>query len=334
MKALVTGAGGFLGGAVVDQLLAAGDAVTAFQRGDYPALAARGVHVVRGDVADAEAIAAAVRGHDVVFHVAAKAGAWGELADYRRANVTGTANVIAACRAAGVGKLVYTSSPSVVFHGGDMAGVDESVPYPAHHDAPYPATKAEAERLVLAADGPDLATVALRPHLIWGPGDPHFVPRLVARQRAGRLRRVGSGENLVDATYVDNAAQAHLMAAARLAPGAACAGKAYFIGNDEPIAAWTLVDHFLAAAGLPPVAGAMPAEVAYAAGWVLEGVHGLFKLPGEPLMTRWVARELATTHWFDLGAARRDLGYAPAVSTEEGLRRLRAALQGGAESKG
>lgn len=328
MKALVTGAGGFLGGAVVDQLLAAGHQVTAFQRGDYPSLSQKGVAVVRGDVADARAIAAAVAGHDVVFHVAAKAGAWGDLADYRKANVEGTRNLIDACRAAGVPKLVYTSSPSVVFHGGDMAGVDESVPYPAHHEAPYPATKAEAERLVLAANGPDLATVALRPHLIWGPGDPHFVPRLVARQKAGRLKRVGDGTNLVDATYVDNAAAAHLNAAERLVPGAACAGKAYFIGNDEPIAAWTLVDRFLEAAGLPPVAGAVPAEVAYAAGWVLEGVHGLFKLPGEPLMTRWVARELATTHWFDLGAARRDLGYAPAISTEEGLRRLRAALQG------
>lgn len=328
MKALVTGAGGFLGGAVVDQLLAAGHQVTAFQRGDYPALSQKGVAVVRGDVADAAAIAAAVAGHDVVFHVAAKAGAWGDWEAYRQANVVGTRNVIAACRAAGVPKLVYTSSPSVVFHGGDMAGVDESVPYPAHHEAPYPATKAEAEQLVLAANGEGLATVALRPHLIWGPGDPHFVPRLVARQKAGKLKRVGSGTNVVDATYVDNAAAAHLNAAERLAPGAACAGKAYFIGNDEPIPAWTLVDRFLEAAGQPPVAGAVPAEVAYAAGWVLEGVHGLFKLPGEPLMTRWVARELATTHWFDLAAARRDLGYAPAISTEEGLKRLRAALQG------
>ena len=329
MKALVTGAGGFLGGAVVDQLLAAGHAVTAFQRGDYPALAAKGVRVVRGDVADAQAIAAACAGQDVVFHVAAKAGAWGAWDAFRQANVVGTERVIAACRRAGVPKLVYTSSPSVVFHGGDMAGADESAPYPAHHEAPYPATKAEAERLVLAANGPDLATVALRPHLIWGPGDPHFVPRLVARQKAGRLRRVGDGTNVVDATYVDNAALAHLQAADRLAPGAACAGKAYFIGNDEPLPAWTLVDRFLEAAGQPPVARGVPAEVAYAAGWVLEGVHGLLKLPGEPLMTRWVARELATTHWFDLGAAKRDLGYAPRVSTEEGLVRLRASLQGG-----
>jgi nucleoside-diphosphate-sugar epimerase len=328
MKAIVTGAGGFLGGAVVDALLQAGADVTAFQRGDYPALAARGVRVVRGDVADAEAVAGAVRGQDVVFHVAAKAGAWGDLAAYRRANVTGTEHVVRACRAAGVDKLVYTSSPSVVFDGGDMAGLDESVPYPPHHDAPYPATKAEAEKLVLAANGPDLATVALRPHLIWGPGDPHFLPRLVERRRSGRLRRVGRGENLVDATYVENAAAAHLLAADRLAPGAACAGKAYFIGNGEPIAAWTLVDRFLEAAGLPPVEGAVPAEVAYAAGWLLEGVHGLLRLPGEPMMTRWIARELSTTHWFDLTAARRDLGYEPKVTTEEGLRRLAAAVRG------
>lgn len=327
MKALVTGAGGFLGGAVVDALLARGAQVTAYQRGDYPALAARGVRVVRGDVADAAAIAGACEGQDVVFHVAAKAGVWGTWADFERANTQGTAQVIAACRAAGVRKLVYTSSPSVVFHGGDMAGVDESVPYPTHHEAPYPATKAAAEQLVLAANSPDLSTVALRPHLIWGPGDPHFMPRLIARRRANRLRRIGPGTNLVDATYVTNAADAHLLAADRLAPDAACAGKAYFIGNGEPIGAWALVDMFLGAAGLPPVEGAVPAELAVAAGWVLEGVHTLFNLPGEPLMTRWMARELATTHWFDLTAARRDLGYAPAVTTEAGLVMLAASLR-------
>ncbi|MEB3329456.1 MAG: NAD-dependent epimerase/dehydratase family protein [Candidatus Sericytochromatia bacterium] len=324
MRALVTGAGGFIGGGIAEALVREGHRVTAFQRGDYPALSTLGVAVVRGDVADADAIARAAVGHDVVFHVAALAGAWGEPSAFRRVNVQGTEAVIAACRRAGVPRLVYTSSPSVVFDGRDMAGVDESVPYPDHHDAPYPATKAEAERAVLAANGAALATVALRPHLVWGPRDPHFLPRLVARRRSGRLRRIGDGRNLVDGTYIDNAVAAHLLAAERLAPGAGCAGKAYFIANGEPMPAWELVDALLEAAGEPAVVGAVPAWLAYGAGAVLEGLHGLLPLPGEPPMTRWVARELATTHWFDLGAARRELGYAPAVSTHEGLARLRA----------
>jgi nucleoside-diphosphate-sugar epimerase len=324
VRALVTGAGGFIGGGIAEALVRGGHTVTALQRGDYPALAALGVNVVRGDVADGEAVARAVEGHDVVFHVAALATAWGALADFHRVNVQGTEAVIAACRRAGVSRLVYTSSPSVVFDGRDMAGVDESVPYPAHHEAPYPATKADAERRVLAANGPALATVALRPHLVWGPRDPHFLPRLVARRRAGRLLRIGDGRNMVDGTYIDNAVAAHLLAAQRLAPGAPCAGKAYFIANGEPMPAWELVDGLLEAAGEPRVVGAVPAWLAYGVGAVLEGMHGLLPLPGEPAMTRWVARELATTHWFDLAAARRDLGYEPAVSTREGLDRLRA----------
>lgn len=324
MRALVTGAGGFIGGGIAEALLRSGHEVTAFQRGDYPSLTSLGARVVRGDVADAEAIAAAVADHDVVFHVAALAGAWGAPEDFLRVNVAGTDAVVAACRRAGVRRLVYTSSPSVVFDGGDMAGADESAPYPAHHEAPYPATKAEAERRLLAANGPDLATVALRPHLVWGPRDPHFLPRLLKARRAGRLRRIGDGRNVVDATYIDNAVAAHLAAADRLAPGSACAGRAYFIANGEPQPAWALIDGLLQAAGEPPVEGSVPAWMAYGAGALLEGLHGLLPLPGEPAMTRWVARELATTHWFDLGAARRDLGYTPVVTTAEGLERLAA----------
>ncbi|MDB5100436.1 MAG: 3-beta hydroxysteroid dehydrogenase/isomerase [Cyanobacteria bacterium RYN_339] len=323
MKALVTGGGGFLGGAIIDQLLARGDQVRSFQRGDYPALAAKGVEVVKGDVADAAAVIAACEGIDVVFHVAAKAGAWGPYAEYHRANVGGTRNVLAGCRAHGVRKLVYTSSPSVVFGGGDMEGADESVPYASHYEAPYPATKAEAERAVLASNGPDLATVALRPHLIWGPGDTNITPRLIARAKAGRLRKIGA-DKLVDATYIDNAAHAHLLAADRLGPE--IAGKAYFIANDEPMPAFDLVNGILDAAGLPPVTSAVPLGLAYAIGGLLEGVHGLFNLPGEPVLTRWTARELGTAHWFDLGAAKRDLGYVPLVSTQEGLQRLKASF--------
>ena len=237
MNALVTGGGGFLGGAIVRRLRARGDEVRSLSRGRYPALRRPRRQQIQGDVADAGAVDAAVAGCDVVFHVAAKAGVWGRYAEYHRANVVGTENVLAACRRHGVRRLVYTSSPSVVFDGRDMEGVDESVPYPAHYEAHYPQTKAEAERLVLAANGPDLATVALRPHLIWGPGDNHLVPRILARGRAGRLRRIGRANKLIDSIYIDNAADAHLLAADRLAPGSPVAGKAYFISNGEPIAA-------------------------------------------------------------------------------------------------
>ncbi|MGE3822335.1 MAG: NAD-dependent epimerase/dehydratase family protein [Isosphaeraceae bacterium] len=327
LQALVTGGGGFLGGAIARRLVERGDRVRSLARGDYPALRAWGVETPRGDLADPGAVARAVRGMDVVFHVAAKAGIWGSAEDYRRANVEGTRNVIEACRNAGVKTLVYTSSPCVVFNGRDMEGADESAPYPSHFDASYPATKAEAERLVLAANGPELATVALRPHLIWGPGDHHLVPRILARARAGRLRRIGRGDPRIDATYVDNAADAHLLAADRLEPGSPIAGRAYFIAQGEPVPLWDLVDGILAAAGLPPVTRSLPLSVASVAAVLCETVYGALRVRSEPPLTRFMVRELATSHWFDLTAARRDLGYAPRVSTAEGLVRLAAWLR-------
>jgi nucleoside-diphosphate-sugar epimerase len=288
----------------------------------HPALDALGVTQHAGDVADAEAVVRAATGCDVVFHVAARAGLAGRYHDYYRSNVVGTERVVAACRRLGINRLVYTSSPSVVFDGNDMVGVNESAPYPTRYLAAYPKTKAAAEQAVRLANGPDLATVALRPHLIWGPGDNHLVPRLVDRARAGRLRRIGRASKLIDSVYIENAAQAHLLAADRLAPGSSIAGKAYFITNGEPLPMWDLVNRILAAAGLGPVSRSVPFPLAYAAGWVLDMVYAL--LPGrrEPPMTRFLAKELASAHWFDITAARRDLGYEPTVSLDEGLRRL------------
>jgi nucleoside-diphosphate-sugar epimerase len=329
LKALVTGGGGFLGGAVVRLLVARGDRVRSLARGDYPALRDLGVETVRGDLADAGAVARAVEGCDVVFHVAAKAGVWGPFDEYYRANVEGTRHVVDACRAAGVRRLVYTSSPSVVFDGKDMEGADESAPYPAHFEAAYPATKAKAEQLVLAANGPDLATVALRPHLIWGPGDNHLVPRILARARAGRLRRIGRANKLIDATYIDNAAEAHVRAADRLAPGSPVAGRAYFIAQGEPVPLWDLVDRILDAAGLPPVTRSVPLPLAEAAARLFESAYRAAGSSSEPPLTRFVVREMATAHWFNLDAARRDLGYQPRVSTAEGLARLAAWLRDG-----
>jgi nucleoside-diphosphate-sugar epimerase len=329
MNALVTGGGGFLGGAIVRRLRARGDSVRSLARRRYPDLDALGVTQHQGDIADAQAVVESAAGCEIVFHVAAKAGVGGRYAEYRRANVTGTENVLAACRTHHVPRLVYTSSPSVVFNGRDMEGVDESAPYAAHYDAHYPRTKAIAEQLVLRANGPDLATVALRPHLIWGPGDNHLIPRIIARARAGRLRRIGGASKLIDSIYIDNAADAHLLAADRLAPGSPIAGKAYFLSQGEPVPLWGLVNRILAAAGLPPVTRSVPYGVAFAAGWALETAYALLHLRGEPPMTRFLARELSTAHWFDLSAARRDLGYAPSVSLDEGLRRLAKSFDNG-----
>ena len=262
-------------------------------------------------------------GCDVVFHVAAKPGIWGPYEEYYRTNVLGTENVVAGCHKHGVARLVYTSSPSVVFDGKDMEGVNESVPYPDHYETHYPKTKALAEQFVLRSNDSRLATVSLRPHLIWGPGDNHLLPRLAARARAGQLRRIGSAKKLIDTIYVDNAAEAHLLAAERLAPGSPIAGKAYFISQGEPIETWDMINRLLAAAGAPPVQRTVPAGLALALAWCFETAHKLARSQREPRLTRFVVKELGSSHWFDISAARRDLGYAPAVSIEEGLRRLK-----------
>ena len=332
MRALVTGGGGFLGLAIVKRLRARGDFVRSLSRGDYPELRALGVESVQGDIADADVVSAAAAGCDVVFHVAAKAGVWGAYSDYHRANVVGTENVIAACLSQGVGKLVYTSSPSVVFDGHDEAGIDESAPYPARYLTHYPKTKAIAERAVLKANGVAIAhggalsTVALRPHLIWGPGDNHLVPRLIDRARRGKLRRVGSGKNLVDTVYIDNAAEAHVQAADNLEPHSLVAGRAFFISNGEPLPLWGLIDRMLACADLPPVNRSVSATMAYCVGGLLELIYTMLRRNDEPPMTRFVARQLATAHWFRIEAAQHAFGYRPTVTVDEGLRRLKAWL--------
>ncbi len=320
MKALVTGGGGFLGKAIVRRLLAEGAIVRSISRGDYPELREMGVETIRADLGDLDALKSACDSCDVVFHTAARAGVWGSYDDYYQANFIGTRNVIEACRAAGVGKLVYTSTPSIVFDGRDMEGADESVPYAKHFETHYPATKALAERLVLESNDARLATVALRPHLIWGPGDPHLLPRILAR--AHRLRIIGDGKNRVDTVYVENAAQAHVLAAHKLSPGSACAGKAYFLTQGEPMPLWDVINRMLAAANRPPITRRISPGLAYAVGGALEKIYRVLRIKSEPPMTRFVARELATAHWFDITAARRDLGYSPEVSFEEGMKRL------------
>ena len=325
---LVTGGSGFLGGAVARQLVARGARVRSLQRGDAPQLRALGVDVVRADLADRQAVIDAANGCEAVMHIGAKAGVWGPYDDYYRANVVGTRNIIEACRVHGIQRLVYTSTPSVIHAGGDVEGVDESAPLATHFDTAYPATKAEAESMLLAANGPTLATIALRPHLIWGPNDPQLTARILARGRAGRLRLVGRGVKKIDSVYIDNAVSAHLLALDRLALGAQCAGRAYFISQDEPVRQCDLVNGILAAGGLPPCEKFISPGAAYVVGAVLEFVWRVMGRSDEPMMTRFLAKQLGTAHWYDISAAKRDLGYTPLVSIAEGLTRLKASLHG------
>ena len=323
MKALVTGGGGFLGRGIAFALLGEGHEVRSLTRGAYPELSRAGVETLQGDIADPEVVRAACEGVDVVFHVAAKVGAAGAYEDFHRTNVQGTHNVLQACREHGVGRLVYTSTPSVVFSHEDLEGVDESQPYPEHYDAFYPQTKAEAERAVLEANDERLRTVSLRPHIIWGPGDTSLLPRL--HDRADKLRRIvtSGAPKKMDITFIDDAVSAHLLAATALeARPEAVGGKPYFISSGEPTEIWPFIDAVLEATGLPAVRGSAPRGLALAAGWVFETAHKLRGADGEPRMSRWIVRELTTSHWFDISAARRDLAFEPQVNLQEGLAKL------------
>ncbi len=317
---LITGGGGFLGSAIVRMITAEGGGVSSFSRRFYSDLDALGVKQIQGDVRDRDAVMSACEGVDLVFHTAAKAGGWGKYRDFFDINVTGTENIIAACKHHQVSRLIYTSSPSVVFDKKDKTGINESAPYVTHFQAHYPATKAQAEQAVRKAAGEGLPTISLRPHLIWGPGDNHLVPRIL--ERSHRLKRIGDGSNRVDTTYIDNAALAHLLAARKLKENPVLSGNVYFISQGEPIPLWNMVDKILAADGKDPVTGRVSPRVAWMVGAVLEGFHKVFGISREPFMTRFGATELATSHWFDITAAREDLGYAPTISTEEGLDRL------------
>ena len=322
MKVLVTGGGGFLGGYIVRALLGRGHEVVVFGRSAQPDLEEKGVRVFRGDLFDAAQVHEACEGVEAVFHAAAQTGVWGSWESFYRPNVVGTQNVIDACREHGVKYLIYTSTPSVVFTGEAIKNADESLPYGGNWLCYYAHTKSIAEKEVIEADDPDgLRTVALRPHLIWGVGDPHLVPRIIEQARRGRLRIVGEGDNLVDITHVVNAASAHLLALDALGSGVG-GGKAYFISQGEPVRLWDWINDLLGRMGLPPVVKKVSLKKAYAAGVVLECVWKVLRLRGEPPMTRFVAVELAKDHYFNIEAARRDLGYEPSVSTEAGLEEM------------
>ena len=325
-RVLVTGGGGFLGRAIVERCLARGWNVRVTGRTVHADLTTRGVEFFAGEISDYQHIRQAARGCEAIFHVAAKAGVWGPRAEYERINVGGTQSVIDACKAEGVPYLVHTSTPSVVFNGEPFRGADEMLPYGRNWLCHYARTKAEAERRVRTAIVYGLRTCSLRPHLIWGPHDPHIFPRILARARSGRLSIIGEGNNQVDVTHVDTAADAHLSALEALMAGRAN-GQAYFLSQGEPVRLWEFVNRLLKGAGIKPVTRRIPLPVAYAMGATLETAWATLRLDGEPPMTRFVATELAKDHWFNVTAARRDLQLRPAHDTWEALDRLAAQLR-------
>lgn len=325
MRILVTGGGGFLGTYIIQELLKNPTyIVTNFSRHSYSHLEDLGVPTIKGDLkkpADIER--ALMNGFDAVFHVAALAGVWGRFQDYLDINYHGTKNLLEAAVAHGVKRFVYTSTPSVVFGKDDLMGVDENQPYPKEHLNAYGETKTMAEKLVLQTNNSQtFLTCAIRPHLIWGPGDPHLFPRVIQKGKEGKLKVVGDGENLVDIIYVENAALAHVQAFEHLKPGSPVCGEAYFVGQERPVKLWSFINEILGHMKIEPVMGAIDVTTAYRIGWLMEKT---FKLAGiqkpEPPMTRFVALNLGKSHYFSHAKAKRDFGYIPRVSIEEGMKR-------------
>jgi len=319
MRALVTGGGGFLGSGITKALLKEGNEVSVMGRGRYPHLPAS-VKILQGDIRDSNFVNSSLVNIDTVFHTAAIPGIWGK--DFFSINVQGTENIISACQKNSVRRLVFTSSPSVVFGNASLEGVDESTPYPEKYLCDYPRTKALAEKMVLHANNTNLSTVAIRPHLIWGPGDPHLVPRLLEKARKNKLVQVGDGNNKVDILYIDNAVSAHLRACESLLGDANISGKAYFVSDGKPVVLWDWINQLLVQMGKPIVSRKISYKNAMRLGAFLEGVYGLFEIKSEPPMTRFLASQLSTSHYFDISRAKKDFNYEPLVSHEEGMRKL------------
>ncbi len=326
-RVLVTGGGGFLGSALVRQLVEAGITVQVVGRNRYDKLESMGVTCLVGDIGDGAFIDKACRDVDTVFHVAAKAGIWGSSAEYSRINLAGTINIIDACRRNGVGCLVYTSTPSVVFNQSDIEGGDETLPYADKFLCGYAASKAAAEKYVLDSADEHLRVCALRPHLIWGPDDPHLIPRLIDRGRQGKLKIVGHGRNRVDITYVDNGAHAHVLAAQSLHRSSSISGRAYFIGQEEPVFLWNWINELYDELDIVRVERKVPLWAAYGAGWLLELLYRAARMQNEPPMTRFLALQLGRSHYFSHQRAQKDFGYKPLVSIEEGKKRLLESLR-------
>lgn len=318
-RVLVTGASGMLGRAAAAALHARGHDVRTFQRGRA---GVPGVEDARGSVTDPDAVAHALRDRTAVVHLAAKVTVTGTDAEFRAVNVDGTRTVLEAARAAGVRRVVQVSSPSVAHVGASIVGEPAGPADPERARGPYARTKAVAELLALAADGPELRVMAVRPHIVWGPGDRQLVGRVVDRARRGRLPLLGQGAALIDSTYVDNAADA--LVAALEAPADAW-GAAYVVTNGEPRPVRDVLAGICRATGTRVPTWSLPPAVARTAAGVVEAVWAARPGWGEPPMTRFVAEQLSTAHWFDQRRTRQALRWAPRVGLDEGFARLAAA---------
>ena len=320
MRVLVTGASSLIGGGVAHALASRGDDVVCFQRSR--AAAVDDLEQRLGDVRDAAAVSAAAAGCDAIVHVAAKVGVSGAWAEYRSINVDGTTNVMVAARDGGVGRVVHVSSPSVAHGGEPIVGGAADPPVVGRRRAWYAESKALAEVAALGSASDELGVVAIRPHLVWGPGDTQLVGRIVERARSGRLALVGGGTALVDTTYIDNAVGALVAALDAVGPRVPCSGDAYVVANGEPRMIRELVQGICAAAGVPFEPRDVPLPVARSLGTIVERVWPLLR-SDEPPLTRFLAEQLGTAHWFDPRPARDDLGWVPEVTIDQGLDRLR-----------
>jgi len=318
-KVLVTGYGGFLGQAICRDLIAHGYQVRGLARNRYSAMEQLGVESIQASATDFAACESACKGVDAVIHTAALAGVWGPAAEYEQINIAATDNLLQACKYHNVSSFVFTSSPSVTFDGQPQRNIDEQVAYPSHWLCHYPRTKAIAEQHVLAANHSNqFATCSLRPHLIWGVGDPHLIPRVIARCRSGKLRRVGNGTNWIDTVHVDYAASAHRLALERmLDKDTQASGRAYFVTDGAPVECWDWITTILKSAGLSPPLKSLSFKAAYRIGAVLEGLYLLARVRQEPPMTRFVAAQLGVDHYFDIASAKKRLGYRPIENRSE-----------------
>jgi nucleoside-diphosphate-sugar epimerase len=323
LKVLVTGGGGFLGTYLVKELLKQEYTVVSLSRHDYPHLTEMGVENIRCDLTKMEEVKKLDLSEvEAVFHVAAKAGVWGSYESYFSINFEGTKNLVDKIIESGIDKFVYTSSPSVVFQKEDIINGDESLDYPSSFFTHYAKTKAMAEKYVLELSNEKFRAVSLRPHLIWGPGDPHLIPRIISKARENKLKQVGEGDNLVDIIFVENAAKAHVQVLNSLVEGKNIGGNAYFIGQERPVKIWQFIDDIIALKNIEPIDSIISFKKAFYIGWLLEIVFKVFGiLKPEPPMTRFVALQLAKSHYFKHDKAREDFGYVPEISIEEGLKK-------------
>jgi 2-alkyl-3-oxoalkanoate reductase len=322
MNALVTGGGGFIGSALAYELVKKGYRVTSFSRNDYPELRENGINVKRGDISDINSVLEACKNIDIIFHVAAKAGISGIYGDYYRTNVTGTGNIIHACKMNKIKYLIFTSSASVVFNGTNIEGSDESLPYPVKPISYYTATKAQSEQMILQANSFNLRTLSLRPHLVFGPGDNHLFPAIISRAKKGTLIRIGNGKNMTDVSFIDNVVAAHINAAQTMICNPGVTGKAYFITNGEPVLLWDFLNMMLQVSGHKPVRNSAPAWSANLFSLLDEALHRIIIKNREPVLTRFLVSELTRSHWFNINRARRFLNYNPGVSNMEGLKKM------------